>query len=73
MGKGFTFNRNSSTLIEELKNKGITDNNILLAIKKGMKIGTLRALTYANTGEVQGIKEAASACYNALKKHQKSF
>ena len=34
MGKGFTFNRDSSTLIEELKNKGITDNNVLLAIKK---------------------------------------
>ena len=32
--KKTSFNKNNTTLIKELKNEGITDNNVLLAMKK---------------------------------------
>ena len=46
---------------------------VLLAIKKGMKVGALASLACDKLGEVQGIKEAASACSRALKMQQRTL
>ena len=48
-------------------------SQVLLAIKKGMKVGALASLACDKSGEFQGIKEAASACSVALKKLQQSL
>jgi len=45
---------------------------VLLAIKKGMKVGALASLACDKSGEIQGIKEAAIACSRALKAHIKT-
>ena len=46
---------------------------VLLAIKKGMKVGSLASLACEKSGEIQGIKEAASACSRALKAQIKTL
>ncbi|KMP12481.1 hypothetical protein UR09_01080 [Candidatus Nitromaritima sp. SCGC AAA799-A02] len=45
---------------------------VLLAVKKGMKVGALAALATDGTREIQGIQEAARACGRALKARAKS-
>ena len=46
---------------------------VLMAIKKGIKVGALAALVCDKSGEIQGIKEAARACSRALKDQQKNL
>ena len=46
---------------------------VLLAIKKGIKVGALASLACDKSGEIQVIKEAAIACSRALKKQQKTL
>jgi len=46
---------------------------ILLAIKKGIKVSALASLACDKSSEIQGIKEAASACSRALKMQQRSL
>ena len=46
---------------------------VLLAIKKGMKVGALASLACDQSGEIQGIKEAASACNKVLGKQRKAL
>lgn len=45
---------------------------VLLAIKRGIKVSSLASLVCDQTGEIQGIKEAASACNLALKQYAKT-
>ena len=46
---------------------------VLLAMKKGMKVGALASLACDKSGEIQGIKEAANACNKALKARNKTL
>ena len=46
---------------------------VLLAIKKGVKVGALASLACDKSGEIQGISEAALACSRALKKLNKTL
>lgn len=46
---------------------------VLLAMKKGMKVGALASLACDGSGENQGIREAARACSRALKAQLKSL
>jgi len=46
---------------------------VLMAIKKGIKVGALATLVCDKSGEIQGIKEAARACSRALKDQQKTL
>ena len=46
---------------------------VLMAIKKGMKVSSLASLACDKLGEIQGIKEAASACNRALKIQQRAL
>ena len=45
---------------------------VLLAMKKGMKVGALASLACDGSGENRGIREAARACSRALKAQLKS-
>ena len=44
---------------------------VLLAMKKGIKVGALASLTGDGFSEIQGIREAAKACSRALKSQAK--
>ena len=45
---------------------------VLLAIKKGMKVGALLSLASDKSSEVEGIKEAARLCSKAIKANIKA-
>jgi dihydrolipoamide dehydrogenase len=44
---------------------------VVLAIKKGMKVGSLASLAYEKYGQVEGITEAARLCGKAIKSNAK--
>ena len=46
---------------------------IVLAIKKGMKVGTLVSLANGKSEEIEGIREAARLCSKAIKQQQKTM
>jgi len=45
---------------------------VLLAIKKGMKVGALQSLASDKSSEVEGIKEAARLCSKSIKANIKA-
>jgi len=46
---------------------------IVLAIKKGMKVGALLSLANGKSEEIEGIREAARLCSKAIKKQHQTM